>query len=636
MISDFVMQEAPGRLLHAGNIELLYEHGSVRYLSLGNEEIIRRIYVALRDINWGTYTPYLSKEKIIQGTDCFTISYDCHYKVNNLPIFKWQITIEGSACNEVTLTISGEALRSFKMNRGGLCVLHPVRPCAGRSCAITDPSGYISKHVFPEIISAHQPFKNISKMQWETSYGTSCDLAFEGDIFETEDQRNWTDASYKTYSTPLDDPIPIILEKGGKIRQSVTFRITKSPISRNPQYLKMSTDCIGFNRVASVSLPVIGSVLAFPEPDLDRTFAACLTNLRLSYVRVDLNWSDKSCSFNLRRSLDQVLNIKTRLEIALQLTTDFATELDNFISFAKNSSFLIRKIILLGPSKVVNNTIIKQYGAILKHNFPETRIGGGTDCNYAELNRDRFNACELDFISFSINPQVHAFDNLTLVENMEAQYDAVLSARQLYPNLPINISPVTLRPRFNPDASQKSCTSSFPEKAVADPRQWSLFAAGWTLGSLRNLAAAGASEITYYKTSGKDGLIVAADAVKYLTGLLEGNVLVSPIYTLLYLIQEFAGGRLFTGISRNPLKYSGILLERGNHKRWIVASHSSETLNITIDNLSGKANFRSLDGTNEQTCANNFSLFIDSKGIPIKRGHIEMRPYGIYIIDKIL
>lgn len=29
---------------------------------------------------------------------------------------------------------------------------------------------------------------------------------FEGDVFEMEDQRNWTDASYKTYCTPWGCP----------------------------------------------------------------------------------------------------------------------------------------------------------------------------------------------------------------------------------------------------------------------------------------------------------------------------------------------------------------------------------------------------------------------------------------------
>ena len=34
-----------------------------------------------------------------------------------------------------------------------------------------------------------------------------------------EDQRNWTDASFKTYSTPLELPFPVELSAGEQIRQ---------------------------------------------------------------------------------------------------------------------------------------------------------------------------------------------------------------------------------------------------------------------------------------------------------------------------------------------------------------------------------------------------------------------------------
>ena len=39
-------------------------------------------------------------------------------------------------------------------------------------------------------------------------------FAFEGELFELEDQRNWTDASFKTYPTPvaLSDPRPMTAE----------------------------------------------------------------------------------------------------------------------------------------------------------------------------------------------------------------------------------------------------------------------------------------------------------------------------------------------------------------------------------------------------------------------------------------
>ena len=54
----------------------------------------------------------------------------------------------------------------------------------------------------------------------------------EGDTFEMEDQRNWTDASYKTYVRPLALPWPYTLAKGSSLEQSVTLRVTGSPPAR--------------------------------------------------------------------------------------------------------------------------------------------------------------------------------------------------------------------------------------------------------------------------------------------------------------------------------------------------------------------------------------------------------------------
>ena len=51
-------------------------------------------------------------------------------------------------------------------------------------------------------------------------------LTFEGDVFETEDQRNWTDASYKTYSRPLEQPFPYFVNKGDSIEQKVSLKLT--------------------------------------------------------------------------------------------------------------------------------------------------------------------------------------------------------------------------------------------------------------------------------------------------------------------------------------------------------------------------------------------------------------------------
>ena len=49
-----------------------------------------------------------------------------------------------------------------------------------------------------------------------------------GDVFEMEDQRNWSDASYKTYVRPLSLPWPYVMEQGVVNRQSVELSIERN------------------------------------------------------------------------------------------------------------------------------------------------------------------------------------------------------------------------------------------------------------------------------------------------------------------------------------------------------------------------------------------------------------------------
>ena len=59
-----------------------------------------------------------------------------------------------------------------------------------------------------------------------TPGGGEITIRFEGDLFEMEDQRNWTDASYKTYSTPLRLPYPAPISEGDRVWQRVTIEAT--------------------------------------------------------------------------------------------------------------------------------------------------------------------------------------------------------------------------------------------------------------------------------------------------------------------------------------------------------------------------------------------------------------------------
>ena len=59
--------------------------------------------------------------------------------------------------------------------------------------------------------------------------GGTVEVRMDGDAFEMEDQRNWTDASYKTYCTPLAAPFPVTIEQGETVRQSVTIGVRGAP-----------------------------------------------------------------------------------------------------------------------------------------------------------------------------------------------------------------------------------------------------------------------------------------------------------------------------------------------------------------------------------------------------------------------
>ena len=84
----------------------------------------------------------------------------------------------------------------------------------------------------------------------------------------------------------------------------------------------------------------------------------------------------------------------------------------------------------------------------------------------------------------------------------------VESARLVGQDHPLAIGPITLRPRFNPNATgpePETAPGDLPSKV--DSRQMSLFGAGWTVGTLKALAKQGVYSLTYFETTGRLGVM---------------------------------------------------------------------------------------------------------------------------------
>jgi len=94
-------------VLSAGPLSLIYESGDLRYIRLGQREILRRVYVAVRDRNWGTVLPVLSNVQIQQAADSFQISYDVDNRQDQIDFF-WRGTIAGDAQGTISFAMEGQ------------------------------------------------------------------------------------------------------------------------------------------------------------------------------------------------------------------------------------------------------------------------------------------------------------------------------------------------------------------------------------------------------------------------------------------------------------------------------------------------------------------------------------------------
>ena len=98
--------------LRAGRLTLLYEEGDIRSIKLGSHELIRRIYVAVRDRNWGTILPQFSNVRMDIGSDCFIIKYEAVNQLDETH-FIWQGFLQGKPDGTITFNMEGRAVTTF-------------------------------------------------------------------------------------------------------------------------------------------------------------------------------------------------------------------------------------------------------------------------------------------------------------------------------------------------------------------------------------------------------------------------------------------------------------------------------------------------------------------------------------------
>src|SRR5690606_21370174 len=137
----------------------------------------------------------------------------------------------------------------------------------------------------------------------------------------------------------------------------------------------------------------------------------------------NIEWED---IFNNDVMIGQRLELP--FEIVIHLPQDPRDELDRFVNLHREERIPVKKVTLLSKGELTTREHHTSFIHLLRDLFPGTQIGIGTDFNFTELNRHRMDKDGADYVTFALDPQEHATDDFTIIENTEAQYYGVISA----------------------------------------------------------------------------------------------------------------------------------------------------------------------------------------------------------------
>ncbi len=622
------------KLLHAGPLNVIYQNGKLRKITVGDHEILRMIYIALRDHNWATIIPVIGEERIEEQKDGFKISYRSLFKEGLIHLLA-NVTITGESWGRITFEFVGEVLSEFRTNRTGFCVLHPITGCAGNPCTVTHVNGKKQVLSFPEHISPHQPMKRIAAMSWKINKDFSANLQFVGEVFEMEDQRNWTDDTFKTYCRPLELPFPYTLEKGDTIRQKVVLSIDGTPESENkvenPYQLHYGQD-------KKFAFPDIGIGEPDSNPILSDAEIALIKAADFDYYEIPVTFESSWVS-ELNNAMEEAEAMGLEVYLKAYFSDNYEIEVNQLAKVIGKSRGRIKALMVMQKGEVVTtDVLISNVAAEIRQAFPGTKIGAGTPGFYAQINRNRVLSEEVDFITYSVNPQVHAFDNQTLVENLNGLRDTVKSAKVWAGNKSVYISRVTFKMQINPATTSVHTVAEKELPSKVDVRQMSLFGAGWALGSLKYLIEAGVGAVTYFETIGERGIIQGDSGTKYPRHFIVDKRAVFPMYYVFQEVLRHKSGRVLKSSSSHPDVFEGLVLEHNDKKTFLLANYTGQTIEVQIDGIASETMVRKLDEKNASMAMYQHEAYTRSPWCDIQIEQpvttIRIRPFGLVFINE--
>ena len=566
--------------LVAGPLDVILQGGNLRRLRYLGHEVLRGVAFLVRDRDWGTCAAEISDLTIEELPDRFAVRYRACCRAPSGTQLRTENRITGLAAGSLEFVVLYSADADFETARAGFTVLHPLAGVVGQPVEVLHGDGTVENGSWPDLIAPWQPFKDIRAITHRVARGIQARTQLLGDTFEMEDQRNWTDASFKTYNRPLALPWPYTIPANTPQEQSVRVALmcdAAAPARPRPRAMTLDRE------ETEVPLPMIGVGL---RPECAATDKAALRTLRAVNARLLLGHFDPCAGHGEQAlagyaDLQRASGLPLTLEVALPCQRPLLGEAQEIASQRRRVGLALESIFVC-PSVDRQSTPpgsrwpdcppLEDVYAAVRAAFGPLRLGGGMMSYFTELNRKRAPADRIDYLSHATNPIVHAAGDLNVMQSFEALADVVRSVRAIYPDKPYRIGPSTIAMRQNPygAATKDNPTHVRIPMANVDPRHNGDFAAAWTLAYAATVSGARLEALTLSSLTGPFGLIAGRGEPAA-----EGEP--RPLARVLAELGKMAGKRWWRLRSSQP----GTLAGLGGSGIMLLANLTPETVEVS-------------------------------------------------------
>jgi len=631
-----------GRVLRAGPLSVELDNGNLRYLRLGDVEVLRALAFLVRDENWGTCVPALKDLVVEQRPDSFSVSYraNCNRAGQELA---YVARIEGRSDGSLEFTGAVTPTTNFVTARTGFVVLHPLKGVAGRPVVVEPTDGSVQTSRFPELVDPLQPFLNLRSLTHEVMPGLQAAVRMEGDTFEMEDHRNWTDASFKTYVRPLALPWPYLLKAGVPVRQSVSLTLS-GVVPAAAASTVDKTVRIMLGKTTKSVVPAVG--LGMPAQELSAAIEAVdlleRAAPRLLICQFDPRQGHGRKELDGYRLLCERTGAECELEVVVESVDAFGAELAHVASLVRAAGLPLSAVavcpvgdlkgILPGSPRPPAPPLADLYAAA-RSAFPGIRLGGGAFSFFTELNRKRPPAELLDFVHYGTCPIAHAADDRSVMETHDALPYQASTARSFTGRTPLRVGPSSIGCRDNPYGKTFAANPNNERVCLAnaDPRQRGVFGAAWTLGYVSSIAETGAEAVCFGAPTGPLGIVHRPDDTSQPYYGTLGRRAVYPAYHVVAGLTRAAGAALVASRSSDNSRVRSLAYRaKGATLLWL-ANMTAQQQTASVAHAGANPFGIVLDETSFKRATTEPAAF-QAEVKSLDTGGLALRPYAAALI----